>query len=305
MALAHALSVRLIAAVKAATNVVRQTKHVARFEELSAQEYKQHTQNNWTAVPCGTNYAGAPPLTREYFEEIDDYRYRTHPWIREAIHRFPIQGRRVLEIGYGAGADHMQLIGRGGEVYGIDLTEENFKVTSARLKQAGLAGRLRTGDAESLPFENDFFEFVYSFGVVHHTPDSERVIREIYRVLKPGGRAYITVYNKNSIFFWWTTFLVNFVLRGGWRVRTLNQQISLIEHPNSNENLVIRLYTKRQFSDLFKNVGFESVTAYVRHLIPGDIAYLGSLYRRQDTSSRVLDLVGRRFGWYIVVEARK
>lgn len=274
-----------------------------KFNLLSDREYKQQTVTHWTKGACGTSYTEKEFLSKDYFEEIRNYRYKTHPWILDTINRFDIDGQKVLEIGYGAGTDHLSLASRGGVMYGIDITPKNREITSKLFEMQGYKSELIVGDAENLPYENNSFDFVYSFGVIHHSPDTNRIISEIYRVLKPGGRCYITVYHKNSIFFWWTVFFVYYLLNIGWKRRTLQQQLSLIEYPGDNENMVIRLYRRKEFEAMFHR--FSNVKSYVKQLLPIDIAYISSFYRYKDKPTPFLTEVGNKLGWYVIVDAVK
>jgi ubiquinone/menaquinone biosynthesis C-methylase UbiE len=273
------------------------------FSQKADYIYKLETIKNWTSAPCGSCYSSLEAYTKSYFAEIEEHRYRTHPWILKAIHRFDIKGKRVLEIGYGMGTDHRSLASLGGVMSGIDLTPLNKEVASKHLELYGYSSDLKTGDAERLPYPDQYFDFVYSFGVIHHSPNTAQVVREIRRVLRPGGKCYVTVYHKNSIFFWWSVYFLNYVLSGNWRKRTLRQQISLIEYPNNNETMVIRLYKKSEFLDLFKD--FVSAKAEIEHLLPADISLVEFFYRQATVPTPFLTRLGKYFGWYVVVEAEK
>jgi SAM-dependent methyltransferase len=105
----------------------------------------------------------------------------------------------VLEIGVGLGADHQRFAEAGADLFGIDLTERAIEHTSRRMAEFGLSSDLRVGDAEHLSFPDGFFDRVYSWGVLHHTPATPEAIAEVRRVLKPGGTASIMIYHKWSM----------------------------------------------------------------------------------------------------------
>lgn len=268
------------------------------FKELSPEEYKQQTQSNWSSAPCGSNYAQSEFLSKDFFNEVEQHRYSTHPWILENIRNFNIQGKDVLEIGYGMGTDHMSLARQGANLFGIDLTPRHMEICSKRFDLFNMKTRLMLGDAENLPFNDDSFDFVYSFGVVHHTPDTERIISEIHRVLKPGGRCHITVYHRNSLFFWWSVFFHSWILGLDFLHESIQQRISKIEYPNDNPNLVIRLYRKKEFAALFN--AFSDVSARIDHLTEECVdrigKYLPASFFRKYAS---------RFGWYVIIDAVK
>lgn len=94
----------------------------------------------------------------------------------------------MLEIGVGLGADHQRFAEAGADLYGIDLTERAVEHTRRRLALFELESRLAIGDAEDLAFPDEAFDQVYSWGVLHHSPDTPKAIDEVWRVLKPGGQ---------------------------------------------------------------------------------------------------------------------
>lgn len=273
------------------------------FNKLSDREYKRQTQQHWSGNPCGSNTSEKRDLTREYFDDVEVYRYQTHPWILENMDRFDINGKKTLEIGYGMGTDHLALARRGAIMHGIDITQRNREITSKRLELYGESSDLATGDAEHLLYDDNSFDFVYSFGVIHHTPKTERVIAEIHRVLKPGGRCWVTVYHKNSVFFWWSVLLCKHIIRQRYWRYTLKQELSFVEHPGDNPNLVIRLYRRDEFGRLFHH--FSSCQTSIEHLLPADIAVLGRLFRDRERPRPFFNRLGKRWGWYVVAEAQK
>jgi len=277
--------------------------NTTRFGLLSSKEYKKETKSHWSKSPCGSNYSDAEFGTKEYFDQVEMHRYSTHPWIKKAVDSFDIKGQNILEIGFGMGTDHLNLARRGGIMHGVDLTPRNLEITSKRFELYGLKTKLSVGDAERLPYNSNTMDFIYSFGVVHHSPDTKAIISEIQRVLKPGGKCWVSVYHKNSIFFWWSVLVVKYLMKGGHTKRELNQQLSLVEYPGTNENMVIRLYKRKEFELLFHQ--FAQTHSYVRHLLPCDIAYFSCFFKNRCQPSSFCNMLGKRVGWYVVVEALK
>lgn len=274
-----------------------------KFDTQSELEYKRQARSNWTDSPCGANYSNAEVYTEAFFRETADFRYRSHPWILEDIRCIDLEDKRVLEIGFGTGADHLALSEAGADTFGIDLSATHAEMTRARFDTNGRTSCLALADGEKLPFADRSFDFVYSFGAVHHSPDTAAIVDEIHRVLKPGGACHLTVYNKRSVFFWWSILLVNFVWRRGYRKRSLQQQLSLIEYPNKNPDIVVRLYTRKQVGHLF--AAFSKNKVKVRHLLPSDIEYFSRFFSDPYRPRRSLDAVGRALGWYLVIDATK
>lgn len=99
------------------------------------------------------------------------------------------------------GTDYLNLARQGAIMHGVDLIPKHGEVTAKRLKMYSLDSRIVIGDAETLPYRDETFDFVYSFGVIHHSPDTAKFVGEIKRVLKPGAKCWAALYHKNSLFF--------------------------------------------------------------------------------------------------------
>ena len=152
----------------------------------------------WEADPCGAAHGEAPEGTPEFFAQVERKRNELEPFIARYAD-FPLtRGQRVLEIGVGAGTDFMRFARAGADATGVDLTEHAIRLVRQRLDNEGLQAHLQQADAEALPFEDEAFDRVYSWGVLHHTPDTARAVREAVRVLAPGGRLCVMLYARHS-----------------------------------------------------------------------------------------------------------
>jgi len=286
-------------------SAIRELRGIGQYLDRPPEAYKAEARRHWSAVPCGTDAALGARHTGAYFEEIEHHRYLTQPWTAEAIDAFDVAGRRVLEVGFGAGTDHLRFARRGAHLTGVDLTPQNFVETGRRFAHAGERARLAVADMEALPFRDAAFDLAYSFGVVHHAPGIDAALGELRRVLAPGGRAWIAVYHRRSVFFWWSVLAFRFLLRGGYRRRSLRAQLSLVEHPNTNEGLVVRLHSRREIEARFVSAGFARVRTRVTHLVPADVAVLDRLVEHPERPRWWLSWLGRFWGWYVVVEAER
>jgi ubiquinone/menaquinone biosynthesis C-methylase UbiE len=125
-----------------------------------------------------------------------------------------LPGKKVLEVGCGLGT-HSEILCRAGAVLAaVDLSPTSVEVTQRRLSLKGFHAEVSEADAERLPFESQSFDYVWSWGVIHHSPDTIVCAKEISRILKPGGRLGIMIYNKNSMFNWINVILGYGVFRG-------------------------------------------------------------------------------------------
>jgi ubiquinone/menaquinone biosynthesis C-methylase UbiE len=149
--------------------------------------------------------------TREYFQELD--RRVFHPRVLRLTARKggrpfsyyvdfdALRGKDVLDVGFGSGFSVQLFAEAGANVTGIDLTPWAVETTRARVAAFGLQADLREGDAEQLPFADASFDFVFAWGVIHHSSDMDKALSELVRVCKPGGAVVIMVYHRRSLFY--------------------------------------------------------------------------------------------------------
>jgi SAM-dependent methyltransferase len=164
-------------------------------------------QTFWNAHPCGDHIVGG--LRQEFaddyerfFAAYDRWRYDQEGHIPATLDRFPWQGKKVLEIGLGQGAESEQLIRRGARWSGLDLTAESVARVGARLSIRDLPhDDLKQGSALAIPYPDSSFDYVFSHGVLHHIPDIATAQAEIHRVLKPGGTLVAMLYARRSLNF--------------------------------------------------------------------------------------------------------
>jgi len=160
---------------------------------------KNEVRDYWNAHPCGTQFTGMEWGSKEFFEAVERHRYEVQPFMRRVMEFDAYAGKRLLEIGCGLGTDLLQFARGGAIVSAIDLTPRSIELVKHRFELYGFPVDARVGDAEKLPFSDNSFDVVYSFGVLHHTPNTPKAVDEIYRVLKPGGRAIVMLYHRQSM----------------------------------------------------------------------------------------------------------
>jgi len=175
---------------------------------------KKQVQEYWDGEPCNTR-AGkpSPEGSLEFFERIEDSRYEDQSFIHAFVQFTRWREKKVLEVGCGCGTDFIQFVRAQARAYGIDMSQHSVELTKKRLHHYGLDAEVIVGDGENLPFTSEQFDLVYSWGVLHHTPDTGRAIKEIYRVLKPGGYIKAMVYHRFST-MGWVAYLKYGLLRG-------------------------------------------------------------------------------------------
>jgi SAM-dependent methyltransferase len=207
----------------------------------------------WEAAACGTSteiVGSRPKLSGEWFEQVERHRYAAEPFVHSVAQFTRYHKKNVLEVGVGAGTDHLQWARAGANCYGVDLTDEAIRVTRAHLALHGFQSNLQRVDAQRLPFADEMFDVVYSWGVIHHAEQPDQVIAEIRRVLKPGGQFLGMLYSRysaTSLRLW-----VRFALLAGkpWRSPT-----DVICH--HVQNVGAKAYTIRELRAMFSR--FSSV----------------------------------------------
>jgi ubiquinone/menaquinone biosynthesis C-methylase UbiE len=210
----------------------------------------------WEKGSCGTDHTDKPKHSLSYFEEIEEFRYRHEPYIHAFAQFTRWHKRRVLEVGVGAGTDFLQFMRAGALCSGVDLTQEAIENVSARLALYGLkAEGLQQCNAEQLPFADDTFDLVYSWGVIHHADDMEAVLREIFRVTRPGGRIKIMVYN-----LWSVHTLYMYVRYALLKGRLFRGPRWAIYH--YQESYATKVYSKREVQRMLDNLPHQDLQFY-------------------------------------------
>jgi SAM-dependent methyltransferase len=199
----------------------------------------------------------------EWFDEVDGrfihaarlFATDTVPFDR-LIPFEALKGRRVLEIGCGMGLHTELMVRAGAKVTAFDLSPESVQATKRRLALKGLQATVQQGDAERLPFADGSFDFVWSWGVIHHSSRTARIAREIGRVLADGGETRVMVYNRTGIVVP-ITFVRSFLLKGRFLKDTFEEVLY-----ESTDGFSARFYVPEQFADLFRAF-FEHVDTQV------------------------------------------
>ncbi len=166
--------------------------------EKRMEKQLENVQGYWNIEACGTHFIKDFKDKKEFFEKYKEYRYQAEWHIPELVPFAESKGKKVLEIGCGNGADGSMFAAAGAEYTGVDLTETAVNASREHFELSGLKGNFQTENAEQLSFSNNSFDRIYSHGVLHHSPHPEVAFKEVYRVLKPSGKAIIMLYHKNS-----------------------------------------------------------------------------------------------------------
>jgi ubiquinone/menaquinone biosynthesis C-methylase UbiE len=280
----------------------------------------------WDANPCNSDLSRAKERL-QYFQEISDKRYGCREWHVPIVAKFDtFRDNDVLEIGCGIGTDGLEFAKNGARYVGVDLTSHAVELAKERFALFGMSGQFQIANAQELPFANDSFDHVYSFGVIHHSPAPEKIVREIHRVLKKGGSFTVMLYNKSSINYYieimflrrlsrWL-LLPSFMPRliaaatGFDRWKLEGHRKILIERKNMSKQDWIsmntdgpfcplaRVYSRKEAGDLFQE--FQNLKQEVWEF---NVDHWPFLRRAIPTS--LARWIGRHWGWHRIIYGQK
>jgi ubiquinone/menaquinone biosynthesis C-methylase UbiE len=157
----------------------------------------------WNKNTCGFFVKDKNIDDVQYFNMLSQKRYESYWEILKFAPFKRTHKKKVLEIGLGVGNDADEFVKNKADYYGVDLTSSSVNFVRERLKKKYNynVNKLINCDSKKTPFKNNFFDIVYSFGVIHHSNRTEEIVQEIKRILKPGGKIFIMIYNRSSIFY--------------------------------------------------------------------------------------------------------
>jgi SAM-dependent methyltransferase len=223
-----------------------------------------------------------------FFADLDQYHFEKLHHLLRLVDFSGYTGKRVLEVGCGAGTDLVRFARGGAIVAGVDLSPSAIALARRNLEQQGLTADLREADGEHLPFADDSFDLVYAHGVLQYTANSRALAAECRRVLKPGGQAIFQVYN---------------------RISWLNALSKLMKVPLEHEDAPVLLkFSAREFNALLD--GFREVRI-VEERFPVKSrlhkGWKGAAFNTLfvGTFNALPRALVRRFGWHLLAFCRK
>lgn len=280
----------------------------------------------WNANPCQSNLSQSEERLR-YFNEISERRYGHREWHVPIVAKFDaFRGKDLLEIGCSIATDGLEFAKHGANYVGVDLTPQSIELAEERFSLFGVPGRFEVANAEQLPFGDGTFDHVYSFGVIHHSPAPEKIIREMHRVLKKGGTFTVMLYNRSSInyhveimclrrVFRWlllpafmpgllsrVTGFDRWKLEGHRKVLTERRNLSKQEWISMNTDgplcPLARVYDRNEAAALFRD--FENVRQEVWEFNVDHWPLV-----RKAISSSMAKGIGRHWGWHRMIYGQK
>lgn len=257
----------------------------------SLESAKQQVQRHWEEYPHGMDNEMPAPRSCGSFDSTESTRADSDGFMQEIVEFGRWRGRAVLEVGCGVGVATARFARAGANVWAVDFSRSAVALTRSRLASEGLAGQVLTADAEALPFTDDSFDLVFSWGVIHHTRCPEAAAAEIQRVCRRGGHVLVMVYGRHSLAAYQAWIRYGLLEGHPWRsrARLIGDRV---QTPGT------RVYDHRQVRCLFSGLTERSTRSVVT-------AWDLRLGRRHSLPSWTRRLVPSRFGWFVVLDGSK
>uniref|UniRef100_A0A6C0C0Z4 Methyltransferase type 12 domain-containing protein n=1 Tax=viral metagenome TaxID=1070528 RepID=A0A6C0C0Z4_9ZZZZ len=243
----------------------------------------------WDKRPCNIRHSTKQIGTKEYFEEVTKKKYKVEPHILEFANFEKWKNKDVLEVGCGIGTAAQSFIENGANYEGIDISSKSIEIANDRLKVFDLKGKCHTNDIEKMNNITNKYDLIYSFGVLHHTPNIEISLKNIYNMLKRDGTFKLMLYAKNS--------LKNFKIKDG-----LDQYEAQSGVPIANT------YSHNEIYDLLSE--FKNINIHQTHIFPYKIPeYKEQQYVKEDyfenMPPELFNCLERNLGWHLCISCNK
>ncbi len=246
----------------------------------------------WNRRPCNSRHSAAEPGSQRYFDEVEQRRYFVEPHIPAFAQFDRWRGHRVLEVGSGIGTDAVNFARSGADYTGVELSEASLDMARQRFDLYRLPGRFILANAEDLAahLQPASFDLAYSFGVIHHTPRPDAVVRQVRRLLRGDGEFRLMLYAEDS---WKQT-----MIEAGF------------DQPEAQSGCPLALtYTRQQVHELLEPAGFRIISIAQDHIFPYVVEkYVRYEYELQPWFAAMppamFRALQRRFGWHLLVVAK-
>jgi SAM-dependent methyltransferase len=252
----------------------------------------EEIKNYWNKQPCNIRHSSCEIGTKEYFDQVEQRKYLVESHIPGFAEFNKWNGKRVLEIGCGIGTDAVNFAKNGADYTGIELSNTSLEITKQRFELFQLKGRFFNIDAQQLDelakVGHDF-DLIYSFGVIHHSPDPQKIIDNCLQLLKHDGTLKIMVYAENS----WKKIMID----GG-----------LDQYEAQSNCPVAFTYTNNQIYNMLTN--FRNIQINQEHIFPYKIPdYKQYKYIKEEwfeeMPENIFRTLEKKLGWHLCITCQK
>ncbi|HEX2977844.1 MAG TPA: class I SAM-dependent methyltransferase [Candidatus Babeliales bacterium] len=282
--------------------VLHSSLTAAHFSAKSIEEVKKF----WDRRPCNLKHSKKPIGTREYFDEVEKRKYFVEPHIPGFAEFAMWRGKRVLEIGCGLGTEAINFARNGADLTIVELSPESLELAKKRFELYGLSARFILGNAQELDqiLHGEKYDLIWSFGVIHHSPQPEKIVKACNSLLKDDGELRMMVYSKISY------KLFHFMRETGmWDFGdgALDELIAMYSEAQTGCPVTYS-YTFEGARRLFGD--FEILEMKKDHIFPWKIEkYIKYEYEKEDCFKNVSDELFKELeaelGWHLMIRAKK
>ena len=259
----------------------------------------------WNNRPCNIRHSTKPIGTREYFDEVEKRKYFVEPHIPVFAEFEQWRGKRVLEIGCGLGTEAINFARAGADLTIVELSEESLALAKKRFEVYGLTAEFIVGNAEELDqllAHHEKFDLIWSFGVIHHSPHPEVILKHCNTLLKDDGQLRMMVYSKLS-------YKVFNLMREAnmWNFSNLDTLIASYSEAQTGCPITYS-YTLEGARKLFSD--FTILDIQKAHIFPWNITkYVNYEYEKENCFKNISDEffkeIEQELGWHILIKAQK
>lgn len=258
----------------------------------------------WNKRPCNIRHSTKEIGTKEYFDEVERRKYFVEPHIIDFAEFEKWKGKKVLEIGCGIGTDTINFARAGAILTSVDISEESLKIAKQRASLFGLENiKFYQANAEELskyvPIET--YDLVYSFGVIHHTPNPENVMDEIKKYIGKDSELRIMMYHKYSYKVFW--ILLKYGYQTFWNIEKIVAKYAEAQIGCP----VAYIYSRKTIAELLKDYKITDIN--IDHIFPYKIKdYVKYTYNKawyfKWIPQRIFRNLEKKFGWHMLIYAK-
>jgi SAM-dependent methyltransferase len=245
----------------------------------------------WDNRPCNIRHSKREVGTKEYFDEVEKKKFFVEPHIKSFSEFNLWNGKKVLEIGCGLATAGINFARYGADYTGIELSKESLDLAKKRFEVYNLNGNFYEGNAENLSdfLPEEKFDLIYSWGVIHHTPNPQKVINEVKKYLHKNGVFKMMLYSSNS----WKNYMIG----------------SGLDQPEAQYGCPIAYtYTEDEVKDLLGD-DFEIISIQKDHIFPYQIEpYKRGEYIKQPwfevMPDEMFKILEKKLGWHLLITSK-